>query len=109
MKIDMEIGITRTDQTTTVAPCGRLDATSAAEFEQRCIEAVEAGATGMTLDFRSLDYISSAGLRAVLTVGKRLQAKGGQLALANLDGMVKQVFEFSGFLSLFSVRTDAPK
>jgi anti-anti-sigma factor len=105
----MEIGITRTDQTTTIAPGGRLDATSAAEFEQRCLQAIEEGATDVTLDFRSLDYISSAGLRAVLAVGKRLQAQGGQLALANLDGMVKQVFEFSGFLSLFRVRADAPK
>lgn len=101
----MEIGITKTEQTTTITPSGRLDATNAAEFEQRCAEAIGAGAVDVTLDLRSLDYISSAGLRAVLTIGKRLQANGGQLALANLDGMVKQIFEFSGFLSLFQVRS----
>jgi len=105
MKFDMEIGITRTGQTTTITPSGRLDATNSAEFEQRCREAIEAGAMDVTLDLRTLDYISSAGLRAVLATGKSLQAKGGQLALANLDGMVKQVFEFSGFLGLFEVRS----
>ncbi len=86
-----------------VAPAGRIDAASASVFESACLEQAKAGAKVMVLDFCRVQYISSAGLRGVLLIGKTLQNQGGALRLANLGGIVAQVFELSGFTGLFPV------
>ena len=55
------------------------------------------------IDLAGVDYVSSAGLRVILLAGKRLKAGGGRLALAGLRDNVREVFEMSGFLTLFPV------
>ena len=55
------------------------------------------------IDFASLNYISSAGLRSVLVVGKRIEGKGGSLRVCSLKGIVKTVFEVAGFTAIFPV------
>ncbi len=82
---------------------GRLDAGSAPDFEQRLKQWIKDGDTGIALDFAELDYISSAGLRAVLSTAKMLKAKNGRFAVASLKGPVKEVFEISGFTSILPV------
>ncbi len=100
--------VIRSPETTIVAPSRRVDATNAAELERVCRQEIQDGATDLTLDFRATEYISSTGLRAVLAIGKELQSQAGRLSLANLNDLVKEVFELSGFLGLFPVRPDAP-
>ncbi len=80
---------------------GRIDAVTAPEFEQVCLEAVRSGERIVVLDFGEAQYISSAGLRSLLVIGKTLQEGGGALRLANVAGVVGQVFELSGIYSLF--------
>lgn len=55
------------------------------------------------MDLSGVEYISSAGLRSLLVLGKRIKAKGGTLLLVGLQGMVKEVFDISGFAALFPV------
>ena len=55
------------------------------------------------VNLSGLDYISSAGLRVVLLAGKKLRASKGKLVLVGLRDMVREVFDMSGFLSLFAV------
>ncbi|MNL88983.1 putative anti-sigma factor antagonist BtrV [compost metagenome] len=57
----------------------------------------------LVFDLSSLDYISSAGLRVILLAGKRLRASKGKLVLVGLQTMVREVFDMSGFLSLFAI------
>ena len=57
----------------------------------------------LLLDLGGVDYISSAGLRAILLIGRKLNAMSGYLRFCNLGGMVKEVFSISGFNSLFPV------
>jgi anti-anti-sigma factor len=85
-----------------MAPVGRIDATTTSDFEKASLEMVRAGTNILVLDFSNLQYISSAGLRSVLLLGKTLQDRGGALRLANIGGMVAQAFELSGFTTLFS-------
>jgi anti-anti-sigma factor len=66
-----------------------------------CESAVAAGAQSLILEVSQLRYVSSAGLRVVLSAGKAVQGKGGTLRLAGLGGMVREVFEISGFSGLF--------
>ena len=61
------------------------------------------GERALILDFGSLEYLSSAGLRGVLTVAKSVGAAGGEVTLANVQGIVRQVLDISGFLRMFRV------
>ncbi len=79
----------------------RLDSTNADGFEQLCRRIIGQDAVNLDFDFGQVIYVSSAGLRSVLSIGKDLQARGGTLQLLNLGGMVRQIFDLSGFLSLF--------
>jgi anti-anti-sigma factor len=82
---------------------GRLDSSSAPELERMLLEQFTAGLKRLVFDFSALDYVSSAGLRVILLAGKKLRAAQGKLALVGLRDMVRDVFEMSGFLTLFAV------
>jgi anti-anti-sigma factor len=81
----------------------RLDAQSGPEFEKACQRLIDEGERLLVVDMGSLHYISSAGLRSCLTVGKRLKDSGGSLRLCRLGGLVQQVFNTAGFASVFPI------
>lgn len=82
---------------------GRLDAVTAPEYERQFNEMIASGETRFVVDFEKLEYISSAGLRALLATAKRLKGSGGQVCFANISGMVKEVFNISGFGTIFQM------
>ena len=82
---------------------GRMDAVTAPEFDKQIGSLIESGETYFALDFEGVEYISSAGLRSVLAAGKKLKTANGKLLIASLRGTAKEVFEISGFDSLFPV------
>lgn len=82
---------------------GRLDATSSAEADSAFSGLIDAGSARIFVDMSELDYISSAGLRVLLVAAKRVQQKGGRIALFGLSENVKDVFEISGFASVFKI------
>ena len=86
---------------------GRLDGSNAPELERALQALLAAGTTRLLIDLGRLDFISSAGMRIVLMAGKGLRAQQGRLALSGVRGMVKEIFEVSGFLTLFEVAADA--
>ena len=86
-----------------VQPSGRMDASTSSVFEAECRKWIESGEKKLVADLGGLEYISSAGLRSVLVVGKKLKAAGGALSLCNLDGMVGEVFHMSGFDKVFNI------
>jgi len=82
---------------------GRMDAVTTPEFEQTLGGWIDTGEIRFIVDFAGLDYISSAGLRGILTSVKRLKAEGGQIVLTALRGTVKEVFEISGFSTIIPI------
>lgn len=80
-----------------VRPNGRIDSATAAEFESECAALIEEGPNKVVLDFSQVDYISSAGLRAVLIAAKKAKTLGGALTLCGLRDNVKEVMSVSGF------------
>lgn len=84
-------------------PLGRIDSNTAPEFEKGLIGKVQEGHTDIVLDFSSLDYISSAGLRVLLMAAKRVKPKGGRVAICAMHAHIEEVFRVSGFLPLFQV------
>lgn len=82
---------------------GRLDAVTAPDYEKRIRELIDGGNNCFVVDFEQLDYISSAGLRALLLMAKLLKEKSGQVCFANVQGNVQSVFDMSGFTGLFKM------
>lgn len=86
-----------------VTSAGQINSANAAEFESCLLEWVEEGEYKWVLDMSGVEYISSAGLRVVLLLAKRLKQKGGHLVLCALQPHVLEVFDISGFLSILDV------
>ncbi len=82
---------------------GRLDAVSAVEADKDFSSVIDAGHERLLVNLTNLDYISSAGLRVLLVVAKRIQQNGGKVVLCSLSANVKEVFEISGFSSIFNI------
>lgn len=100
----MEIGESRLDDALVLAPAGRIDSDTAAAFEARLLLAAEHGEGKVVVDFAEVRYISSAGLRALLAGAKKVQNAGGGVALCGINMNVREVFEVSGFLAVFTTR-----
>jgi len=102
MEIQQEIR----DEVLVLKPIGRLDSSNAPDLESIIGEHLDAGITRLVFDFSALHYTSSAGLRVVLIAGKRLRPIQGRLVLAGMREAVHEIFQMSGFLSLFDCAGD---
>ena len=85
----------------TIALEGRLDTTTAPELEKELKSVIES-ADALTLDFGSLDYISSAGLRVLLSAHKAMSKKGG-MKVVNVNELVREVFDVTGFSDILTI------
>lgn len=82
---------------------GRVDSSNAPKVQQEFVKAAQ-GYREITVDMEKLEYVSSAGLRALLTLYKNLQQKQGELIIVNVSDDVREVLELTGFLDLMNVR-----
>ena len=80
---------------------GRLDTMTAPELEAE-LKNDMGGAESLTLDFSKLDYISSAGLRVLLSAHKAMSAKGG-MKVTHVNEIVQEVFEVTGFSDILTI------
>jgi anti-anti-sigma factor len=80
---------------------GRLDALTAPEFEQKCLQWLDAGESWFAVDLGELEYISSAGIRSILFIAKQLKAREGGLVFSRISGMVEKVFNIAGIYDMF--------
>lgn len=86
-----------------VVVTGRMDAVTAPAYLERLRHELAGGALRLVVDCAGLEYVSSAGLRAILTISKDLSLKGGAQAYCGLREQVKEVFEVSGFASIIPI------
>ncbi|MGE4292010.1 MAG: STAS domain-containing protein [Desulfovibrio sp.] len=82
---------------------GRMDALTAGEFEKQCCQCLDAGNAKIVADMSGVDYISSAGLRSILSAAKKLRGSQGEIRFCALSGMVNDVFTVSGFAAMFKI------
>lgn len=80
---------------------GRLDTTTAPELEKE-LKADMEGAETLVLDFEKLDYISSAGLRVLLSAQKTM-TKQGEMKIIHVNEMIMEVFEVTGFSDILTI------
>ena len=84
-----------------IALAGRLDTMTAPELEQELKDSMDSAET-LTLDFSNLEYISSAGLRVLLSAHKAMSPKGG-MKVTNVNEIVKEVFDITGFSDILTI------
>ena len=82
---------------------GRLDSSTSPALEEKIVSLLNGGEKKLAVNFASLDYISSAGLRVLLMAAKRLKQGNGKIALYALKDHIREVFEIAGFSSLFPI------
>ena len=90
-----------------VAIRGRADSTTADELEGALCKAVEQHSK-VAADFSAVDYISSAGLRAVLQAARAAQVRQVEFTVCQLSGPARKVFDMSGMHHILQIRGDLP-
>ncbi len=97
----MEISVKPLKHVDIVSVTGRIDSATAPEFDNALKGLLERGRKKIVLDFTKLDYMSSAGLRAMLSALKAVKNGGGNLVLVNVNERVRDTLILVGFQSLF--------
>ncbi len=99
----MEITTRKQGDASIVAIVGKLDSATSPKAQQALDEIVSGGARKLAVDFSKLDYISSAGLRVLLSIARKLKVTGGTLRTFGHNETVREVFDISGFSTILAV------
>ena len=99
----MEITQKEENGIVSIAINGRLDADTSPEAEKVVKEALEGQTTRLLFNLSALEYLSSAGLRVLLSAAKEMRRREGKIVLCSLNEFVKEIFEVSGFQSLIPI------
>ena len=96
----MEIKSTQEGSRLTIAVSGRVDTVTAPELEA----GLKFGdATCVVIDLANVPYMSSAGLRLLLTAHKTMVGRGGELQVANVQSAVREVLDITGFSDILNI------
>lgn len=98
----MKLQITQTNDSILGHLIGRLDTAASAQFARDMQPLMDSADKKVILDCEGLEFISSSGLRLLLSLRKETIAKGGSVTIRNVSPEVKQVFTITGFFSLFN-------
>ena len=97
----MTITTTRNGSALTLQLEGRLDTTTSPQLEAELSASLD-GVTQLTLDLKQLAYLSSAGLRVILSAQKRMN-KQGQMVVRHVNETIMEVFEVTGFVDILTI------
>ncbi len=97
----MTINKTQNGSDLVIALEGRLDTTTAPQLDDE-LKAALNGVQNLTFDFENLEYISSAGLRVLLSAQKVMN-KQGSMVVKNVSEEINEIFEVTGFIDILTV------
>jgi anti-sigma B factor antagonist len=86
-----------------ICPCGRMDAYSSCEVENKLNSLIDTARIQLVVSLKELEYISSSGLRVFLATLKKVRKQHGDIRLSGLTTQVKEVFDMAGFTRLFTI------
>ncbi|WKY46458.1 STAS domain-containing protein [Eubacteriaceae bacterium ES3] len=98
----MEINKNLSDDKMVIALVGRLDTTTAPELEA-AFNGVLDEAKNVELNLKDMDYISSAGLRVILMIQKKVNAISGKLEVKEVCDTVMEIFDMTGFSDVLTI------
>lgn len=97
MKIDKKLE----GEKLTISISGRLDTTTAPELEEELKASLD-GVTELVIDFSETEYISSAGLRVLLSAQKTMN-KQGSMTVTGVNAVIMEIFEVTGFTDILTI------
>lgn len=100
----MEVNTKKNKNFTVVDIKGRLDTSNYKTLEDDLTALIDNGEQNILINCKPLDYVSSSGLRVFLIVLKKINALKGKLVFCDLNENISEVFEVSGFISIFNVK-----
>ena len=102
----MELQVTDHKRASVLAVTGRIDGSTAGDFEAALTELTDAGQNNIILDMSDVDFVSSAGLRVLVNTRKAVNAAGGKIVLAEPSQQVIETLDIAGLDVLFEQFTD---
>lgn len=99
----MDVTVEQHEGICVVAAKGRIDTLTSKTFGERVTALIDAGAHRMVIDLAQIAYISSAGFRALLIAGKKIDGVQGRLVLAGVTGEVRRLFDIAALTELFTL------
>ena len=99
----MEISVQDYKRVTVMKVAGRVDSATAPELETSLRQLIDGSKTNIVLDLKEVDYMSSAGLRAMVSTLKAVKSANGDLRLASPSPRVEEVLRLAGLTSIFTV------
>ena len=84
-----------------LALSGRLDITTVGELDPLLANGLD-GVSKLVFDFAGLDYISSAGLRSLLSAQKKMNSQG-EMIIKNVNEIVSEIFDITGFVDILTI------
>ena len=102
----MTVAFNKIGQVMVMSPAGRLDAETAPHLQDEIMTHVDGGETSVLLELSGVDYVSSAGLRAILLIAKKLQELDGRFALCGMSEPIANVFQVTGFDAILDIHPD---
>jgi anti-sigma B factor antagonist len=107
-KINMEITTKQLKRVDLVTVSGRIDSATAPELDSVLKSIVEAGRYRICVDLKDLEYMSSAGIKVLISTLKTCKRwNRGDLRLANMPPRISDVFDLAGLTPLFKIYPDA--
>jgi anti-sigma B factor antagonist len=97
----LKIEKNKNDAELTIALEGRLDTNTSPQLEKELKDEID-GVTSLTFDFKALEYISSAGLRVLLSAQKIIN-KQGSMKITNVNSEIMEIFEVTGFSDILDI------
>ena len=97
----MTISVQELDGKNVAVLSGELDTAAAQETETALMPLLDSEGKGIVMDCTNLEYISSSGLRILLNILKKAKAVGSPVVLKNVNDVIKDVLDLTGFVSLF--------
>lgn len=97
----MNISIQETDSRIIATLCGEMDTAAAQEAEEALAPLLNSKGKDILIDCTDLEYISSSGLRILLRILKQAQASGSRVILKNVNDVIRDVLNLTGFMSIF--------
>lgn len=98
----METNVNKEDSSTIVDIIGRIDTSTSTELEEVLLPIVEKE-NSVVLNFEKVEYISSVGLRLLLSAQKQMNKKKGKFLLKNTNEFVDEVLEMTGFCDIIKI------
>ncbi len=105
----MNLTVEEKDQACVISIEGRIDTTNYNEFESKVNEVAGVNTKFIVLNCEKMNYISSSGLRVFLILQKKMMASGGVLKICCLQPTIKEIFDISGFSSIFTIAENCEK